>query len=135
MLRRWVQAAALLVAGIVLFFVSGPVALIVFVLLAVVASPLVFPRSLSAAEAKRRQARDGRPIIYWRPGCPFCLRLRATLGVRSRRAHWVDIWQDPEGAADVRAVANGNETVPTAITATGAFVNPNPRHLRTTIGI
>ncbi|WP_306210726.1 glutaredoxin domain-containing protein [Actinoplanes sp. RD1] len=135
MLRRWAQAAALLAAGIVLFLVSGPVPLILFVLLAVVASPLVFPRSLAAAEAKRRQATDGRPIVYWRPGCPFCLRLRTTLGLRSRRAHWVDIWQDPEGAADVRAVAGGNETVPTVITVSGAFVNPNPRHLRTTIGI
>jgi mycoredoxin len=135
MLRRWSQTAALLAAGIVMFVVAGPLPMILFAVLAVVASPLVFPRSITAAEAHRRQAADRRPIIYWRPGCPFCVRLRTTLGPRARRAHWVDIWQDPAGAAEVRTIADGNETVPTVITVTGAFVNPDPRHLRTTIGI
>ncbi|MEV4704637.1 glutaredoxin domain-containing protein [Actinoplanes sp. NPDC049316] len=133
MLRRWLLAAVLLSFGIILAVRSGWPFLIVFALLAVVASPLAFPRSIPAAEAQRRSATDGKAIVYWRPGCPFCVRLRATLGLRSRRAHWVDIWQDPEGAAAVRAVADGNETVPTVILAGAAHVNPDPRWLRSAL--
>ncbi|GAA3932407.1 membrane protein [Amorphoplanes auranticolor] len=101
-----------------------------FALLAAFVSPLIFPRSIPAAEAQRRSAADGRAIVYWRPGCPFCMRLRTVLGVTSRRAYWVDIWKDPEGAAAVRAVADGNETVPTVILAGTPHVNPDPLWLR-----
>jgi mycoredoxin len=93
-------------------------------------SPLAFPRAESAAQAEQLSATDGRPIIYWRPGCPFCLRLRLRLGARGRRAHWVDIWRDPDGAAAVRAVAGGNETVPTLIDGAESFVNPDPSWVR-----
>ena len=69
-------------------------------------------------------------IVYWRPGCPFCVRLRASLALRARRYHWVDIWSDPSGAASVRAVAAGNETVPTVVAVDGSYVNPSPRFAR-----
>ncbi|MFI7596677.1 glutaredoxin domain-containing protein [Actinoplanes sp. NPDC049681] len=130
MLRRWLPAGVLLATGIALAFAEGPLPLVVLAVLAVAVSPLAFPRSIPAAEAQRRSAGDGKPIIYWRPGCPFCLRLRATVGLRARRAHWVDIWRDPEGAAAVRAVAGGNETVPTVILAGEPLVNPDPRRIR-----
>lgn len=133
MFRRWLLAAVLLTSGVVLGLTSGWVLLVPFAVLAVAASPLVFPRSITAAEARRRSASDGKAIVYWRPGCPFCVRLRATLGVRSRRAHWVDIWRDPEGAAAVREVADGNETVPTVILAGAPHVNPDPRWLRSAL--
>jgi len=42
----------------------------------------------------------------------------------------VDIWQDPDGAATVRAVAGGNETVPTVIAGDDARVNPRPAEVR-----
>ncbi|GAB2824961.1 glutaredoxin domain-containing protein [Actinocorallia aurea] len=93
-------------------------------------SPLAFPRSVSAAEARRRSEGDGRPVVYWRPGCRYCLRLRLRLLGVARRAHWVDIWRDPEGAAAVRAVTGGDETVPTVILADRAHVDPAPSWLR-----
>ncbi|MFI7543095.1 glutaredoxin domain-containing protein [Actinoplanes sp. NPDC049599] len=131
MLRRWGPPGLLLILGAVAVIAGRPVwYLVPGVLLALLVSPLVFPRSMPAAEAQRRSAQDGRAIVYWRPGCPFCLRLRATLGGTARRAYWVDIWQDPEGAAAVRAVADGNETVPTVILAGSPHVNPDPRWLR-----
>jgi mycoredoxin len=78
------------------------------------------------AEAVRR----GRPIVYWRPGCAYCLRLRVmTVGVAGR-ASWVNIWRDPAGAAAVRAVAGGNETVPTVVVGGESRVNPDPRWVR-----
>jgi len=101
-----------------------------FAVLAVIVSPRAFPKSVTDAEARARSAEDGRPIVYWRPGCPFCMRLRASLGRRANRLHWVDIWADPAGAASVRAVADGNETVPTVITRDAAMVNPKPEVVR-----
>jgi mycoredoxin len=131
MLRRWGQAGLFLALGALLWAIGGSVfSFLAFALLAAFVSPLIFPRSMPAAEAQRRSAADGRAIVYWRPGCPFCMRLRATLGATSRRAHWVDIWKDPEGAAAVRTVADGNETVPTVILAGAPHVNPDPRWLR-----
>jgi mycoredoxin len=131
MLRRWGQAGLFLALGALLWVIGGSVfSFLAFALLAAFVSPLIFPRSMPAAEAQRRSAADGRAIVYWRPGCPFCMRLRATLGATSRRAHWVDIWKDPEGAAAVRTVADGNETVPTVILAGAPHVNPDPRWLR-----
>ncbi|MFI0780921.1 glutaredoxin domain-containing protein [Streptomyces sp. NPDC021212] len=104
--------------------------LLVFVLLAGAHSPLVFPRSIGALEAQRRSAADGRPVVYWRPGCAYCLRLRTRLGRGARRAHWVDIWRDPEGAAVVRAANDGNETVPTVVVAGRPHTNPDPAWVR-----
>jgi glutaredoxin len=131
MLRRWGPTGLFLILAAVVGILGRPVWYpVAFVLLAALVSPLVFPRSIPAAEAQRRSAQDGKAIVYWRPGCPFCLRLRATLAGTAHRVHWVDIWKDPEGAAAVRAVADGNETVPTVILAGTPHVNPNPRWLR-----
>ncbi|MET7731950.1 glutaredoxin domain-containing protein [Streptomyces sp. NPDC005402] len=109
---------------------TAVVLLLVFVLLAGVNSPLAFPRSIGVVEARRRSAADGRPVVFWRPGCAYCLRLRMRLGRGAHRAHWVDIWRDPEGAAAVRAVNDGDETVPTVVVAGRSHVNPDPAWVR-----
>ncbi|MEU5636534.1 glutaredoxin domain-containing protein [Streptomyces rishiriensis] len=104
--------------------------LVVFVLLAGVNSPLVFPRSIDALEARRRSTADGRPVVYWRPGCQYCLRLRLRLGRSARELYWVDIWRDPAGAAAVRAVNDGDETVPTVVVGGRPHTNPDPAWVR-----
>ncbi|GAA0389201.1 glutaredoxin domain-containing protein [Streptomyces luteireticuli] len=121
MTRAWILPMLLVLCGSVvaagLTFQGSPGAaaalLLVFVLLAGVNSPLFFPRSIGALEAQRRSAVDGRPIVFWRPGCKYCLRLRIRLGRSARQLYWVDIWRDPAGAAVVKAANDGNETVPT----------------------
>lgn len=134
MTRRWQPTTFLVAIGVLGGFwigsLPGVVVFVVFVVLAALVSPRAFPRSITDAEARAAQAADGRPIIYWRPGCPFCLRLRGSLARRADRYHWVDIWSDPEGAASVRAVADGNETVPTVVTVDESFVNPSPQLVR-----
>ncbi|MET9577584.1 glutaredoxin domain-containing protein [Streptomyces massasporeus] len=109
---------------------TAVVLLLLFLLLAGVHSPLVFPRPVGALEAERRSAADGRPVVYWRPGCQYCLRLRVRLGRDARRVHWVDIWRDPAGAAAVRAANQGDETVPTVVVAGRAHTNPDPAWVR-----
>ncbi|GGY25063.1 membrane protein [Streptomyces omiyaensis] len=138
MIRSWLLPALLTLAGLLVAggraadgdVVTGLVLLVFFLLLAAVGSPLVFPRSVGAAEALRRGASDGRPVVYWRPGCAFCVRLRFRLGRRARRAHWVNIRRDPEGAAAVRAANGGDETVPTVLLAGRHHTNPDPAWLR-----
>jgi mycoredoxin len=66
-------------------------------------------------------------VAYWRPGCPYCERLRHRLGADGRRrVTWVDIWQDPEAAAYVRSVNDGDETVPTVVVGGVPHTNPDP---------
>ncbi|MET9484199.1 glutaredoxin domain-containing protein [Streptomyces sp. NPDC006638] len=105
-------------------------ALLVFLPLAGAHSPLVFPRSIGALEAQRRSAEDGRPVVFWRSGCTYCMRLRLRLGRDARRAHWVDIWRDPDGAAVVRAANGGDETVPTVVVAGRSRTNPDVEWVR-----
>ncbi|TQJ86288.1 hypothetical protein [Streptomyces sp. SLBN-31] len=106
--------------------VEATALLLVFLALAAVNSPLIFPRSVDAQEAQRRSAADGRPVVYWRPGCAYCVRL----GRRARRLHWVDIRRDPAGAAVVRAANGGDETVPTVVVAGRPHINPDPEWVR-----
>jgi len=62
--------------------------------------------------------------VYWRPGCPFCDRLRHGLQVAGVSTEEFNIWDDPSAAAAVRLVANGNETVPTVTVGVTVMVNP-----------
>lgn len=137
-MRRWgptvlmvVVAAAALYADITAGATALGVGFTVFFLAyALVLSPALPPRSVSAARARARSAEDGRPIVYWRPGCVYCLRLRFRLGRTAGGLHWVDIWRDPEGAAAVRAITGGDETVPTVVAGDRAQVNPDPAWVR-----
>src|SRR5262249_41631399 len=92
---------------------------------ALVVSPRAFPRPVTDAAAREASELEGRPIVYWLPGCPYCLRLRARLGRDANRLLWGDIWADPEGAASGREGAGGDETVPTVIAGDRVLVNPD----------
>ncbi|MEU9715049.1 glutaredoxin domain-containing protein [Streptomyces sp. NPDC047976] len=109
---------------------TAAVFLAAFLALAGVNSPLIFPRSTGAREAQRGSAADGRPVVYWRLGCKYCIRLRIRLGRSARELHWVDIWRDPAGAEAVRAANDGNETVPTVVVAGRPHTNPDPAWVR-----
>ncbi|MFC1417714.1 glutaredoxin domain-containing protein [Streptacidiphilus cavernicola] len=64
-------------------------------------------------------------ILYARPGCPYCARLRRALRGRGLAFTETDIWSNPQAAAFVRSAANGNETVPTPTVAGHTMVNPS----------
>lgn len=62
--------------------------------------------------------------VYWRPGCGFCAALFRGLRRAGLPHREIDIWEDPEAAAFVRAHARGHETVPTVDVAGTVLVNP-----------
>lgn len=59
----------------------------------------------------------------------FCMMLRRALSKAGVEAEWINIWDDPEAAAFVRSVADGNETVPTVRYGDRVAVNPSPKTL------
>jgi mycoredoxin len=120
MLRRWglsgvLFALAVLYGGSRLLDSRTVGAVLLFGFFATVGfvtSPWMFPRSLTADEAVRRSAVDGRPILYWRLRDPLSLRLRWALRRETGRLHWVDIWKDPSaGVVTVPAVALDGTTL------------------------
>lgn len=66
-------------------------------------------------------------VLYWRPGCPFCVALRWSLRRRGIPVEPHNIWQEPAAAATVRSLAGGNETVPTITVGGRHLVNPSGR--------
>ncbi|WP_406407810.1 glutathione S-transferase N-terminal domain-containing protein [Streptomyces halstedii] len=68
-------------------------------------------------------------VVYWRPGCPYCMKLRLRLRFSGLTHTEVNIWRNPDAAAFVRSVADGNETVPTVAVAGHALVNPSKREV------
>ncbi len=68
-------------------------------------------------------------VVYWRPGCVYCMKLRLRLRFTRLKYTKVNIWRDRDAAAFVRSVADGNETVPTVTVAGEAMVNPSKRQL------
>jgi mycoredoxin len=71
--------------------------------------------------------------VYWRPGCMFSsglLRDLERLEVPHERRN---IWEDPDAAAAVRAVAAGNETVPTVRIGEEHLVNPSVEAVLATV--
>lgn len=63
-------------------------------------------------------------VVYTRPRCPYSFLLRRSLRRRSVPFREVNIWEDADAAAAVRAVADGNETVPTVQVGERWLVNP-----------
>jgi len=71
-----------------------------------------------------------KPVIYWRPGCPYCARLRWGLRRMKVTTEELNIWTDPAAAAFVRSVNGGDETVPTVVVAGVTLLNPTPRQVK-----
>jgi mycoredoxin len=72
---------------------------------------------------------DAAVTVYWRPGCGFCGALLRGLERQELPFARVNIWDEPDAAAFVRSVADGNETVPTVVVGPMALVNPSAREV------
>ncbi|GAB3383595.1 glutaredoxin domain-containing protein [Amycolatopsis echigonensis] len=69
-------------------------------------------------------------VVYWRPGCVFCARLRRQLDRAGVPYRPVNIWEDPAAAETVRSIARGDETVPTVVVGGQGLVNPSVRQVQ-----
>ena len=129
---RWLWIAMLALTGLVVVE-TGRDSLVMAVVYGVLGlalswwlSPWWAGRGTSHADIERMPA-SGRPVvIYGRPGCAYCARMRVRLARAGRRAIWVNIWQDPAAAAFVRSVNDGDETVPTVVIDGQPLTNPAP---------
>ncbi len=77
--------------------------------------------------------------VYWRPGCGFCGRLLRQLEQDEIPHQRVNIWEDDNGAAVVRSIARGNETVPTVTIGNfpdggHGLVNPSVAQILAAVG-
>jgi len=135
MARAWVLPATMAALAVFVLVTGGAdtvsiVTALVLLMVGWLISPLLFPRHVDDARARHEAAARGVPIVYWRPGCMFCVRLRLALGRRAGRALWVDIHRDRAAAARVRGFNGGNETVPTVVAGDEVRTNPDPGWLR-----
>lgn len=72
--------------------------------------------------------------MYWRPGCPFCANLQAGLLDAGVDFTGINIWEDPDAAAVVRAANNGNELVPTVVVGDKTLSNPSVEQVVEALG-
>lgn len=87
-LRRWWTAAVFLVAGVFALTVNvgvgrpvtGVVIGAALLIGALVVSPALFPRSPTLAEAQEQATSQQAPLIFWKPGCTYCLRVAVCAG-------------------------------------------------------
>ncbi len=66
-------------------------------------------------------------VVYYRPGCPFAIRLRVALTLRRIPFTSVRFRADESAAARVREVNSGNEISPTVQIGDSYLSNPSAR--------
>lgn len=69
-------------------------------------------------------------IVYWRPGCPFCVKLKLGLRLTRTPHRLVNIHEDADAAAVVRAHNGGDELVPTVDVGGRFLSNPSVSAVR-----
>ncbi|NMR31401.1 glutaredoxin domain-containing protein [Crystallibacter degradans] len=137
-LLRWSNAVVLIaVAGIMLAvygshgeWVQAVVVAVILLAVAWFVSPVFGGRQKPWSVLRQRQEEESGVVIFWRPGCVYCVRMMGSLGRTRRKAQWVNIWRDAEAAAFVREHNDGNETVPTVILRDEVVTNPDPETVR-----
>ena len=78
---------------------------------------------------------SGTFTMYSTPWCGYCHRLKSQLDREGIAFDIVDIEQQPEAAALVESVNNGNQTVPTLVYADGtAQTNPSLAQVKAKLG-
>lgn len=136
--RRWATPGlVLLVAVAVLVLPGGTVGAVMAVLLFVYAwsvSPAFFPRGTKLDAALVRARAGDAPLVLWKPGCAYCIRLRLALGGSARRVSWVDSSLDGHANALVRSHNGGDHTTPTVVHRDEVRTNPDVAWVRSVLG-
>lgn len=127
-IERWIPAVALLVVGALFakdavedagFRPALVVGLAVLLAGGWWVSPMRRGRHVRHARA-RAESGDEDLIVYWKPGCSYCIRLLATLDRSEKeQIRWVNVWRDADAAQFVADHNDGNVLTPTVMTGTG----------------
>lgn len=87
------------------------------------------PHARAVADASPRDL-----IVYWRPGCSHCMRLRRALNADVHaRVTWVNVMADPDAARYIRQFHDGDMITPTAVTGAGRQVSATPESITTRV--
>lgn len=137
-LVRWSNAIAVAAMAVIVLLIygldgnwpSGVIAAVVMFAVAWLLSPLFGRKGKPWAQLEDMPPSSRGVVIFWRPGCVFCFRMKILLGSAGRKARWVNIWRDADAAAFVREHNGGNETVPTVILDGQVHTNPEPSLVR-----
>ena len=128
-IERWIPALTLLTVGGILAQAAvedsglNPGLIALLAILPIVAawwvSPLRRGPHIDHAQAQA-QARDDDLVVYWKPGCSYCIRLLRGLNRLERsRVLWVNVWKDNDAARFVADRNDGNILTPTVLTGAG----------------
>lgn len=80
------------------------------------------PHARAMADASPRDL-----IVYWRPGCTYCMRLRQALEDDVRgKVTWINVMADADAAHYIRQFHDGDMVTPTAVTGAGRQVSATP---------
>ena len=134
--RWWPSGAVLLGTAAVLLAWSGVVGIVTALLMVAYAwifSPAFFPRSAELKVAVERAAAGQAPLVFWKPGCIYCIRLRAGLVSTGRRVSWVDSSVDEQAEAVVRTKNDGDHTTPTVLYRDQTRTNPDVGWVRSLV--
>ncbi|MEU0430141.1 glutaredoxin domain-containing protein [Streptomyces sp. NPDC006290] len=72
-------------------------------------------------------------VVYRRPLCPYCMKLRLRLRFSRLRYTEKNIWADPEAAAFVRSSRTGTRPSATVTVAGTSMVNPSKRQVMSAV--
>lgn len=140
-LGRWWPSVFLAVAAVV-FFVGetvggdlwvGIVAGVALLVVAWLISPALFPPSADLDTARRRAEEGQAPLVFWKPGCTYCILMRVRVGATGSMVSWVDSSVDAEARAVVRSLNGGNHTTPTVMFLDESRTNPDAAWVRSLV--
>ena len=90
------------------------------------------PDASRALGAGKEQAADGRAVVFWKPTCSYCTRLRKAFG-DDNRIVWVNVWVDLLANREVRRHNGGDEYTPTALVGNRVLRNPTAAELQSAL--
>ncbi len=132
--RWWPPVIVALGAVAVLIASNGLVGIVIAVLLggyALMVSPAIYPKSADLQVALERATAGQAPLVFWKPGCRYCIRLRLAVGRTGRRMSWIDSSVDKQAQAIVRSKNGGDHTTPTVMFNDQTRTNPDVAWVRT----
>lgn len=132
-MKRWVVPGVIAAAGAALGghqWAAGDQVAALIAIAAALGLSWWFHRLLRpGAHVDLDQVPTGRLVVFWKPGCLYCVRLLERFE-SSTGISWVNIREDPAAARIVREHNHGDELTPTVRTASGEFLsNPSPDEL------